>query len=135
VSKRFDDKTLFNPPLAGAAGAVISSFADLRTFSRALCRGGLLKPETQLERLTGQPLVGTDAVYGEGVALGYGFCGHSGTINGFSTDMYYVAKLDASLVISVNRLDRDNKSQSTAILGVVSKAIKSLEPPPDTSRN
>jgi D-alanyl-D-alanine carboxypeptidase len=124
-TKRFDDKTLFNPSLAGAAGAVVSNIADLLVFSRALCRGDLLKPQTQRERMEGQPLVGTETNYGEGVALGHGFCGHSGTINGFSSDMYYIEKLDASLVISVNRLDRDNKSQSTPILGVVSKTILS----------
>jgi D-alanyl-D-alanine carboxypeptidase len=123
VTKQFDDKTLFNPPLAGAAGAVISSIADLQKFARGLCKGGLLKPRTQKERMLGQPLVGTDARYGEGVALGFGFCGHSGTINGFSTDMYYVKKLDASLVISVNRLDRDNKSQSLPIFELVSKVL------------
>jgi D-alanyl-D-alanine carboxypeptidase len=123
VTKQFDDKTLFNPPLAGAAGAVVSDIPDLLTFSRALCKGGLLKPETQAERMQGQPLAGTDALYGEGVAVGFGFCGHSGTINGFSTDMYYVEKLDASLVISVNRLDRDNKSQSSPILELVSHAL------------
>src|SRR5262249_41629082 len=36
--------------------------------------------------------------------------------------------LDASLVINVNRLDRDNKSQSTAILGIVSKVISAELP-------
>jgi D-alanyl-D-alanine carboxypeptidase len=124
-TKRFDDKTLFNPPLAGAAGAVVSNISDLLVFSQALCQGGLLTPQTQRERIEGQPLVGTDANYGEGVALGHGFCGHSGTINGFSSDMYYIQKLDASLVISVNRLDRDNKSQSTPIYSVVAKTILS----------
>src|SRR5262249_3439218 len=39
--------------------------------------------------------------------------------------MYYFTDLDASLVINVNRLDRDNKSQSTTILGIVSKVIQS----------
>jgi D-alanyl-D-alanine carboxypeptidase len=125
ATSRFDDKTLFNPPLAGAAGAVISNVADLDTFSRALCRGDLLKPETQQQRMQGQPLAGSDTDYGEGVATGHGFCGHSGTINGFSTDMYYIKELDASLVISVNRLDRDNKSQSTAILGLMGETILS----------
>jgi D-alanyl-D-alanine carboxypeptidase len=124
-TKRFDDKTLFNPPLAGAAGAVISSIPDLHTFSRVLCKGGLLKPETQQARLKGEPLVGANGNYGEGVGIGDGFCGHSGTINGYSTDMYYVEKLDLSFVISVNRLDRDNKSQSTAILAILSKTILS----------
>lgn len=124
-TKRFDDKTLFNPPLAGAAGAVISNIPDLHKFSRALCKGTLLKPETYKEQLQGQPLVETNASYGEGVATGDGVCGHSGTINGYSTDMYYFEKLDLSLVISVNRLDRDNKSQSTAIFGIVGKTISS----------
>jgi D-alanyl-D-alanine carboxypeptidase len=123
VTKQFDDKTLLSPPLAGAAGAVISSIPDLQTFSRALCKGGLLLPQTQEERMQGQPLVATDAQYGEGVSFGFGFCGHSGTINGFSTDTYYLEKLDASLVISVNRLDRDNKSQSSPILELLTRAL------------
>jgi D-alanyl-D-alanine carboxypeptidase len=122
---RFDDKTAFNPPLAGAAGAVISNIPDLLSFSRALGRGDLLKPQTFEEQMQGQPLTGAGADYGEGVALGHGFSGHSGTINGFCTDMYYIKKLDASLVISVNRLDRDNKSQSTPILDIVTKTILS----------
>ncbi len=124
-TKRFDDKTLFNPPLAGAAGAVVSNVPDLVAFSRALCLGGLLKAQTQRDRLVGQPLIGTGADYGEGLALGHGFCGHSGTINGFSTDMYYVKRLNASVVISVNRLDRNNRSQSTPIFGLVSKVMLS----------
>jgi beta-lactamase family protein len=33
-TKHFDDKTLFNPPLAGAAGAVVSNISDLLAFSR-----------------------------------------------------------------------------------------------------
>ena len=75
--------------------------------------------------MQGQALTSTNALYGEGVALGDGVCGHSGTINGYSTDMYYFEKLDLSLVINVNRLDRDNKSQSTAIYGLVGKTILS----------
>jgi D-alanyl-D-alanine carboxypeptidase len=85
----------------------------------------LLKPQTHLEQMEGQPIVGTGTDYGEGVAVGHGVCGHSGTINGFSTDMYYFEKLDASLVISVNRLDRDNEKQSASIFDVVGKTILS----------
>ena len=122
-TKRFDDKTLFNPPLAGAAGAVISDIPDLHTFSRALCKGGLLKPATQKAQIEGQPFAGSSTDYGEGVATGNGVCGHSGTINGYTTDMYYVEKLDLSFVISVNRLDRDNKSQTTPILALIGKTV------------
>ncbi len=125
ASRRFDDKTLFNPPLAGASGAVISSVSDLRGFAKAVCTGTLLKPKTQRERMQGKPFVGSATEYGEGIALGDGFCGHSGTINGFSTDMYYVSNLRASIIISVNRLDRDNKIQSTPIYALLAKTLLS----------
>ena len=123
-TKRFEDKTLFNPPLAGAAGALVSNASDLLTFLRALCRGTLLRPQTHREQMAGQPLQGANASYGEGVAVGDGVCGHSGTINGFNTDMYYFTKRNASLVVSVNRLDRDNRSQTTPILELMTKAIQ-----------
>jgi D-alanyl-D-alanine carboxypeptidase len=124
-TNKFDDKTLFSPPLAGAAGAVISNAEDLDVFSRAVCHGQLLKPATFKAQLEGKPLEGTNAIYGEGIATGPGICGHSGTINGYSSDMYYFEKLDATLVINVNRLDRDNKSRSTAILGMVANLMMS----------
>jgi D-alanyl-D-alanine carboxypeptidase len=124
-TNRFDDKTLFSPPLAGAAGAVISNAEDLHVFSRALCHGQLLKPDTSKAQLEGKPLEGTNAIYGEGIATGSGVCGHSGTINGYSNDMYYFEKLNATLVVNVNRLDRDNHSQSTTVLGMVSKVMTS----------
>ncbi|MGA8473921.1 MAG: serine hydrolase domain-containing protein [Candidatus Cybelea sp.] len=124
ATKRFDDKTLFNAPLAGAAGALVSDASDLLAFSRVLCLGGLLEPQTQRERMVGQPLAGTHASYGEGVATGDGVCGHSGTISGFSTDMYYFQKFNASLVISVNRLDRDNEGRTTPILALMTKTIR-----------
>ena len=119
-SKKFEDKTLFNPPLAEAAGAVISTADDLHVFARALCHGTLLKPTTFRSQMDVKPLQGTNASYGAGVAVGSGVCGHSGTIDGFSSDMYYFEKLDATLVISVTRLDRDNQSRSAAVLDLVS---------------
>jgi D-alanyl-D-alanine carboxypeptidase len=125
-AKRFDDKTLFNPPLAGAAGAVVSSVNDLQTFSRALCDGRLLKPATHRAQLTGKPLTGMHGNYGEGVAFGFGVCGHSGTINGFTSDMYYFSKQGASLVVSVNRLDRNNESQTTPILDLMMSVVSGL---------
>lgn len=123
ATKVFDDKTLFSPPLAGAAGAVISNAADLHAFSRAICLGTLLKPATFKAQLEGKLLEGTNAVYGEGIATGPGVCGHSGTIDGYSSEMYYFSKLDASLIINVNRLDRDNQSRSTPVLGMVSEFL------------
>ena len=39
--------------------------------------------------------------------------------------MYYFEKPNATLVISVNRLDADNKSRSTPLLGIDAKVITS----------
>jgi len=124
-TKRFDDKTTFNPPLAGAAGAMISSVGDLQTYIRVLCRGGLFKTATQRAMLQGQPLAGSATRYGEGVISNPGICGHSGTINGFNTDVYYFEKPDAAVVVNVNRLDKDNEPQTTPVLQQVFKTLES----------
>jgi D-alanyl-D-alanine carboxypeptidase len=120
------DKTLFNPALAGPAGAMISTIGDLTRYVRILCVGGLLTPETQSARMQGQALVGTTTKYGEGVITGPKVCGHSGTIPGFSTDMYYFPDVDATVVINVNRLDRDDESQTTPVLKAATDALVAL---------
>jgi D-alanyl-D-alanine carboxypeptidase len=107
----FRDLTELNPNLPGGAGAVVSTLGDLHTYVRALCTGTLLKPETQRERLAG--MTGAEFIkYGEGILLFGQFCGHNGTIFGFSSEAFYLPPKDAVIVINVNRLDRDDQSQS-----------------------
>jgi D-alanyl-D-alanine carboxypeptidase len=122
-TSRFDDKTEFNPALGGSAGAMISSLADLGEYVRVLCTGGLLRPETQRARMEGQALIGTTTQYGEGVITGPGACGHSGTVPGFTTDMYYFVERNATLIINVNRLDRDDKPRTSPVLKAVSDTL------------
>ena len=122
-TQRFEDKTELNPALAGPAGAMISSLADLQRYVRVLCVGGLLEPETQKERLHGQALAGSTTEYGEGVITGPNVCGHGGTIPGFSTEMYYVPAWNATLIVSVNRLDRDDTIQTTPVTTAVLNAL------------
>ena len=43
------------------------------------------------------------------------FCGHTGTIMGFSTNMLYLPELDATVITNVNWLDLDDQSQSTPL--------------------
>jgi len=123
-TSRFSDKTALNPAIGGAAGAMVSSVADLTRYVRALCRGGLLKSATEQARLQGQRLAGTGADYGEGLIVGPDVCGHGGTAPGFSTEMYYLGHIDATLVISVNRLDRDDNLQTTPVLKAVVAALR-----------
>jgi D-alanyl-D-alanine carboxypeptidase len=123
-TKRFEDKTRFNPEIASTAGAMISDLPDLITYVHALCRGGLLKPETQTARLQGMPMAENPSVsYGEGVLVTKDVCGHGGSIPGFSTEMYYLSAQNAVVVVNVNRLDRDDKIQTTPIVTAVIETL------------
>jgi D-alanyl-D-alanine carboxypeptidase len=108
-ARRYDDKTLLNPANSGGAGAMISTAADLQTFSRLLYKGQLLKPATQEARLDTQPFdkLSANYGYGEGIMKVGSFWGHSGGTNGFQCQMWYLPEKDATIVIAVNRCDDD----------------------------
>ncbi len=122
---QFIDTTLLNPAPAGGAGAIVSNLTDLRIWAKELCAGHLLKPATQEARLRTRTLgkrIGV-ARYGEGVIKLGPFCGHNGTIFGFSSEMWYLPALQAVMVINVNRLDEDDVSQSGPLFFKLSKAL------------
>jgi D-alanyl-D-alanine carboxypeptidase len=122
-SKAFEDKTLLNPKLPGGAGAVVSTVTDLQTFARALYKGNLLKPETQKARLECLSIEGapTWVKYGEGIGKFGRFYGHNGAIWGFSSDMFYLPEKDATIVISVNRNDEDERSHADPLFFALTK--------------
>lgn len=124
-TRSFRDVTRLNPAVAGGAGAMISTVADLRTYVRAICTPGLLQPATQRARLRGDPVHGSpDFVrYGEGIVRIGPFCGHDGTIFGFSTEMYYLPERDATIVVNVNRLDEDDVSKSSGLFLILAKIL------------
>ena len=123
--EEFEDKTILNPAVPGGAGAIISTLSDLRTYATALCTGALLKPETHAAQLEGDPMDGEPAFirYGEGIVLFGKFCGHNGTIFGFSSEMFYLPEEDAVIVVNVNRLDADDQSKSTELFLVITKIL------------
>lgn len=124
-TNHFADKTVLDPALAGGAGAMISTLADLDKYVRGLCTGTLLKPQTHAQQLQGITMAGQPewVKYGEGVGLFGKFCGHTGTIFGFSSDMFYLPDLDATIIVNVNRLDLDDHSYSTPLQLALSKII------------
>ena len=99
--------------------------SDLKTYAKALCTGRLLKPDTHNARLVTRPLEGLPEFirYGEGIAKFGPFCGHNGTIFGFSSEMWYLQEKDAVIVINVNRLDLDDQSQSADLFLVITKML------------
>jgi D-alanyl-D-alanine carboxypeptidase len=122
---RFEDLTVVNPTGAGGAGALISTLADLKLYARALCTGSLLKPQTHARRLQGSTLDGEPAFvqYGAGVLKLGRFCGHNGTVFGFSSEMFYLPERDAVVIVNVNRLDLDDHSQSTELFLLLTKEL------------
>jgi D-alanyl-D-alanine carboxypeptidase len=125
TSKKFVDRTVLNTALAGGAGAMISTLADLKIYAKALCTGVLLKPQTQKTRLEGQPLSGSADIvrYGEGIVRIGKFCGHNGAILGFSSEMWYLPEKDAVIIINVNRMDTEDKSQSSDLFFAITKIL------------
>jgi D-alanyl-D-alanine carboxypeptidase len=118
----FDDKTVLDPSVPGGAGAAVSTLADLTVYLRAICTGALLSPETQAARMTTEPLVGA-ASYGLGIATLGPFCGHNGTIMGFSSEAWYLPAEDATIVVNVNRLDVDDESKSGDLFAKIARAL------------
>ena len=96
------DTTLWNPSWADAAGKIVSTLADLQTWTAALGRGTLLRPDTQAQRISN----GSTAVPGVDYAFAifnvHGWIGHNGDIPGYTTVAVYLPERDATLVVIAN---------------------------------
>lgn len=91
--------THWNAAWGWTAGEVISDVTDLLDYGRALGTGqGLLDPKLQAERLT------FPAGGGYGIALGCidGWVGHTGTLPGYNTTLYYDTTRDITVVVQAN---------------------------------
>jgi D-alanyl-D-alanine carboxypeptidase len=119
------DVTSFNTVPVGGAGAMISEVSDLKTWAKAVCTDKLLKEQTQKARLQTKHLSGDpDLVgYGEGIMKIGQFCGHAGAVPGFSSEMWYLAEKDATVIINVNRNDEFNPSPSGAVGEAIAKIL------------
>jgi D-alanyl-D-alanine carboxypeptidase len=101
----FRDYTASNPAVAWTAGAMISTLDDLKVWAKALATGALLKPETHAEQMKYEmiPAGKISAGYGLGIADFGGLIGHNGAIFGYSTAMFHVPAVDATIVIEGNQ--------------------------------
>ncbi|MFJ9517517.1 serine hydrolase domain-containing protein [Kitasatospora sp. NPDC101801] len=104
------DVTRLNPSMAGAAGAGISTTADLARFNAALLGGRLLRPAELTEMKTPSPqALAAGLAYGLGLyrsTLPCGdFWGHDGGIPGYSTLLMGDATGRRQISSSVNPLD------------------------------
>lgn len=98
------DITILNPTAPWAAGAIISTTADLNRFYRALLSGHLLPP-AQLQQMIGSPTGPNE--YGLGISrlvlpCGVTLWGHTGVIQGYDTYAMSTQDGRVQLALSVN---------------------------------
>lgn len=96
------DATFWNPSWSDAAGRIVSTYADQRTWAAVLGTGALLSPATQAARLSNMSSVVPDVGYGFAIFNAHGWIGHNGDIPGYATVTVYLPERDATLVVMVN---------------------------------
>jgi D-alanyl-D-alanine carboxypeptidase len=97
------DATNWSPSAAAGAGQAISTLADLHTLAVALGTGRLLKPATQRTRLMPNPAsVANGRAYLFALGRDHGWLGHEGSIPGYNTQVSYLPKVKAAIVVITN---------------------------------
>jgi D-alanyl-D-alanine carboxypeptidase len=108
VCRGFDgdrDVTEEEPSWASAAGDMVSTVSDLTTFIRALGSGKLFSPGSQKILTT---ITAPARATGFGIERFGDWIGHTGRIEGYSSACFYNPKIDAAIVVMVNRKDYDD---------------------------
>ncbi|WP_371680497.1 serine hydrolase domain-containing protein [Streptomyces sp. NBC_01276] len=123
---------------AQSAGAMISSAADLNTFTSALVTGRLLSPQMLDQMLTMTPTDATNTrFYGLGLrrydlSCGTSVYGHTGTVQGFYTYAFSTRDGKRSLAAMANTSNRG--SANTALGGTLEAAFCGKKPVKATVR-
>lgn len=93
-----------NFTVLGPAGAMTSTLADLCKWGQALGSGSMLKPETQADRVKGEPLdKGPEYdVYGQGIGGLEGWVGHTGEGFGHTVLVMHNPQSQATAVVAMN---------------------------------
>ena len=110
------DKTLLNPAVGGAAGAMQSTLGDLRKWVKALATGRLLSPSLQDQRLQFQSfgIPGpVDLSYGLGIFKLGNLIGHNGAAIGYSSAGFYLPSKGATIVVWANNSTNSSTPATT----------------------
>lgn len=122
------DVSLCNPSWGWAAGAMVSNFHDMLTYTRALGEGRLLSAKMQAERMSdfessNMPDYPT-AKYGLGWATIGGFYGHSGALPGYVDMAMYDPTTKTTIYFMLNTQPVDGN----ATMEILVKIIKIMFP-------
>ena len=112
------DASNWNPSVSYAAGILVSTFADMKIWARAVADGRLLSEKARAERF-------------KWIGDHYGFCvmkvgywiGHPGTIYGYNSHVFFHTEKKIALVILVNKAIPETPVEdfSTAFRSVLDK--------------
>ncbi|MFF5390311.1 serine hydrolase domain-containing protein [Streptomyces sp. NPDC013012] len=117
--------TDWDPSWAWAAGAMISTVRDLRSWARTVATGTLLEPNTQAERLVPRSTFAPGIGYGMGIFLTEGWIGHNGSLPGYESVTVYLPEAQATMVVVLNTDDAapDGQEPSTVVAEAVTKVV------------
>ncbi|GAA0925104.1 serine hydrolase domain-containing protein [Nonomuraea longicatena] len=121
VTGAITDATGWNPSWGWAAGGMVSTLQDLRTWARVLATGALLLPKTHAERVRTDP-----GGYGLGLIDAHGWIGHNGSLPGYEAVAVYLPEERATLVVLLNT---DVVHRDTEPSTLVARAITDVVTP------
>ncbi|MEU9607316.1 serine hydrolase domain-containing protein [Streptomyces sp. NPDC048057] len=117
ASGQIEDATDWNPSWGWAAGAMISTLEDLRSWAKTLATGTLLTPATQAERLKTGPTTIPGAGYGLGIFNVQGWIGHNGSLPGYESLTLYLPEERATLVVLLNTDVTHDQTEPSTLFG------------------
>jgi D-alanyl-D-alanine carboxypeptidase len=120
------DATHWSPTFLGPAGQIVSTLADMRKYVKALGTGSLISPGAQRDRLQANPFsVGGGREYDFALGTDHGWLSHSGEVPGFNSEIAYLPKLKASIVVFTNTdiANRNGGAPAPTVLSALGKAV------------
>ena len=111
------DATNWNPSWGYTAGILISTFADMKIWAKAVAEGSLLSKQMQAERFQW-----VNGHYGFCVMKAGNWIGHAGTIFGYNSHVLYNAEKKITYIVLVNtETDHPVEQFTNAFMGILNK--------------
>ncbi|MDJ0384623.1 serine hydrolase domain-containing protein [Streptomyces sp. G-G2] len=123
ASGKTEDTADWNPSWGWAAGAMISTLDDLRTWARTVATGVLpdgkvmVSAATQRQRLKTLTTTIPDAGYGLGIFTTEGWTGHNGSLPGYESLTVYLPSAKATMVVVLNTDTNYKDSEPSTVIG------------------
>jgi D-alanyl-D-alanine carboxypeptidase len=124
-TKQIANATHWNPTWTWAAGQMVSTLRDLRTWAPRLATGrGLISAATQRERAASVAGPGDPVTYGIGLFNVHQWIGHNGSLPGYQTLALYRPQTRTTIVALINTdVEHEGNAPSTLVGEAITKVI------------